>query len=158
MAAAIDGLDKESWKLPLPPLTPESLEPGRSEQPLLDRLEAANALVHCHQGVIRSSGGGSAADQAFRCVVQALIDGVGDLKIEKGHLDPQAARSLRWTRDRICVPRDMSFPAARQLRAHLNWLADAIDPETSWQGIPLPIHDRRDSDPATFYGEGAARN
>jgi len=29
--------------------------------------------------------------------------------------------SLEYLRDRIGVPRDIRYPAARQLRAHLNW-------------------------------------
>jgi glutathione S-transferase len=39
--------------------------------------------------------------------------------------DP-AARSLAYLRDRVGVPRDMHFPAARQLRAHLNWFIDGL--------------------------------
>ncbi len=35
--------------------------------------------------------------------------------------------SLDYLRDRIGVPRDMSYPAARQLRAHLNWLKDELN-------------------------------
>eukprot|EP00928_Gymnodinium_smaydae_P019906 TRINITY_DN17671_c0_g1_i1.p1 TRINITY_DN17671_c0_g1~~TRINITY_DN17671_c0_g1_i1.p1 ORF type:complete len:453 (-),score=104.19 TRINITY_DN17671_c0_g1_i1:252-1610(-) len=152
-AAEIDGMGG-SWNLPLPPLDEKSLEPG-VENPKLDCLEAANALIHCHAGVLRSSRGREAADAAFRYVVRALVDGVEQLqkspeRLEAGAVDPSAAASLRWTRDRICVPRDMSFPAARQLRAHLNWAADIIDPQPKWQGVPLPTSDRRDSDPVSF--------
>jgi glutathione S-transferase len=34
--------------------------------------------------------------------------------------------SAEYLRDRVGVPRDMRFPAARQLRAHLNWLIDSL--------------------------------
>ena len=31
-----------------------------------------------------------------------------------------------YLRDRVGVPRDLPLPAARQLRAHLNWLIDSL--------------------------------
>lgn len=36
--------------------------------------------------------------------------------------------SLEYMRDRVGVPRDMPLPAARQLRAHLNWFIDTVAP------------------------------
>lgn len=34
--------------------------------------------------------------------------------------------SAEYLRDRVGVPRDLKLPAARQLRAHLNWLIDSL--------------------------------
>ncbi len=39
---------------------------------------------------------------------------------------PAVVASLEYLRDRVGVPRDMRFPAARQLRAHLNWFIDTV--------------------------------
>lgn len=67
-------------------------------------------------------------------VVFALLNGVEstpdlsiiaqpgtDISVKKA-----ISSSAEYLRDRIGVPRDMSYPAARQLRAHLNWLIDQL--------------------------------
>jgi hypothetical protein len=48
---------------------------------------------------------------------------------ESGTFDGAAVvASAEYLRDRVGVPRDMKLPAARQLRAHLNWLVDSLQP------------------------------
>jgi len=86
-----------------------------------------------------------AVDAAYRYLVLALLRGHeavepllrADLRAadaayqRKGGKDPRAARArvvacLEYLRERVSVPRDMTLPEARQLRAHLNWLADEL--------------------------------
>jgi len=73
-------------------------------------------------------------DEALRSIVQHLLT-AGGASIEKGGVGPLAFKAPRggyvedclvYLRDRIGVPRDMPFPAARQLRAHLNSYIDAF--------------------------------
>lgn len=63
-------------------------------------------------------------DGALRHVVHAMLRGTEEASppLAEAKLAPAAAASaLGYLRDRISVPRDMGYPAARQLRAHLNW-------------------------------------
>ena len=65
-------------------------------------------------------------DASLRHVVHALLSGT-DAAAEKlsDDLDAGAVTAtLGYLRDRISVPRDMGYPAAIQLRAHLNWLIE----------------------------------
>ena len=62
-------------------------------------------------------------DIALRHTVHALLAGheAAAGSFTAGLDAPTAVKSLGYLRDRISVPRDMCYPAARTLRAHLNW-------------------------------------
>lgn len=77
-------------------------------------------------------------DAALRYVVLALLEGVDKVQSsehalslvdgEEGRrVDPVLSSAL-YLQQRVGVPRDMSFPAARQLRAHLHWLMSQLHP------------------------------
>jgi len=63
------------------------------------------------------------------------------------HLKPGADQNLRYIRDRVNVPRDMSLWAARRLRGALEETAKACGDA---QGTPIPTRHRRDQDPRAF--------
>ncbi|MGB0560578.1 MAG: glutathione S-transferase family protein [Spirulinaceae cyanobacterium] len=63
---------------------------------------------------------------------------------------PQGSdRGLRYLRDRINVPRDMSIYAAKRLRIALEETAAMVGDA---QGPPIPVRHRRDQDPQNFVG------
>ena len=76
---------------------------------------------------------------ALACTAAALLEGadtvprnVGDGEwlgadgAERKEAADAVVASLQYLRDRVGVPRDMQLPAARQFRAHLNAVIDAI--------------------------------
>jgi glutathione S-transferase len=80
-------------------------------------------------------------DHALRCALTAMTKG------EESQPLPGADTALRYLRDRISVPRDMSIYAAKRLRAALESTAALAG---NGQGAPIPINHRRDQDPANF--------
>ena len=73
-----------------------------------------------------------AVDEALRIVVDAMMRTEDDVPssdaVTRGDVfaAAPAVKSLAYLRDRVGVPRDMSYPAARQFRAYLNWAIDAL--------------------------------
>ncbi|KOO32848.1 glutathione s-transferase [Chrysochromulina tobinii] len=66
-------------------------------------------------------------DSSLRHVVDALLAGpeAAAQRLIQARLEPRAtAAALGYLRDRISVPRDMSYPAAMQARAHMNWVIE----------------------------------
>lgn len=78
-------------------------------------------------------------DQCIRVVCGAMLD--GNVQSQDSEMESIAraiaheggkeyaggvVSSLAYMRDRVGVPRDMKLPAARQLRAHLNWSIEKI--------------------------------
>eukprot|EP00246_Nothoceros_aenigmaticus_P003115 TRINITY_DN1405_c0_g1_i1.p1 TRINITY_DN1405_c0_g1~~TRINITY_DN1405_c0_g1_i1.p1 ORF type:complete len:467 (+),score=61.92 TRINITY_DN1405_c0_g1_i1:75-1475(+) len=61
-------------------------------------------------------------DRAFQHVAYALAFGVENAGDMPNGIPPEVAVAAAYLRDRVGVPRDLSYPAARQLRAHLHWL------------------------------------
>jgi glutathione S-transferase len=74
-----------------------------------------------------------AVDIALRIVVHGMLHSspVGEnfapqVKSGNAYSVDATTKSLAYLRDRVGVPRDMSYPAARQFRAHLNWAIDSV--------------------------------
>ena len=80
-------------------------------------------------------------DEALRCALTYMMKG----EVCMPPLGSDSA--LRYLRDRINVPRDMSIYAAKRLRESVEKTAALVGDS---QGIPIPINHRRDQDPANF--------
>ena len=78
---------------------------------------------------------------ALRCALTQMMTG------EACPPPKDADMALRYLRDRINVPRDMSIYAAKRLRSALEFTAALAGDH---QGEPIPIRHRRDQDPANF--------
>ncbi len=79
--------------------------------------------------------------EALRCALTNLITG------EDCPPPKHSAAALRYLRDRISIPRDMSIYAGKRLRQALEDTASLAGSE---QGMAIPVRHRRDQDPANF--------
>ena len=114
---------------------------GYSE-PETSRAEAlARVLKHRHNLIAVNPLAGESFETALRCALTYLMTE------EECTPPPQSAAALRYLRDRISVPRDMSIYAAKRLREALEFTASLVGEE---QGTPIPVQHRRDQNPANF--------
>lgn len=80
-------------------------------------------------------------DQALRCALTLMMTG------DVCEPPKESDRALRYLRDRINVPRDMSIYAAKHLRTALENTAKLAGDR---QGEEIPLRHRRDQDPVNF--------
>lgn len=111
-------------------------------EPETSRAEALYRVIKHRANIIRVNPANDALiDVALRCALTSLIT-------DQPCVPPLGSdKALRYLRDRINVPRDMSIYAARRLRESLERTAALAGDE---QGLPIPVKHRRDQNPADF--------
>ena len=111
-------------------------------EPETARAEALYRTIKHHQNIIRANpADDTLVDTALRCALTSMI---ADITCSP---PPGSDAALRYIRDRINVPRDMSIYAAKRLRTALEATATLVGDA---QGTPIPFNHRRDQNPADF--------
>lgn len=158
--ACRDRVDHGPWDAALP-------DTGLPEHPTAAVEAVARTLRHKDNLLRANPDVGGSADEALRAALTVLLlDGQQQQQQQEGegggggdaeravtaqelgaHLKSGADQNLRYIRDRVNVPRDMSLWAARRLRGALEETAKACGDA---QGTPIPTRHRRDQDPRAF--------
>ena len=111
-------------------------------EPENSRAEALQRVIKHRANIIRvNPADDKLFDEALRCALTYMMTG------EICTPPPGSDSALRYLRDRINVPRDMSIYAAKRLRESLEKTA-ALSGDR--QGLPIPLNHRRDQNPANF--------
>ncbi len=126
-------VDSGSW-LGLPDVTYPEAETSRAEA-------LARIIKHRANIIKVNPADAQLFDEALRCALTNMMTGE-TCQPPKGSDSP-----LRYLRDRISVPRDMSIYAAKRLRQSLEDTAALVGDN---QGKSIPFKHRRDQDPMNF--------
>lgn len=110
-------------------------------EPKTSRSEALYRVLKHRDSILGVNPMGQQFDEPLRCALTYLITDRPCMP------PPKSDRALRYLRDRINVPRDMSIYAAKRLREALEETAALVGDR---QGKPIPTAHRRDQDPAKF--------
>ena len=107
--------------------------------------EALQRMIKHHANIIKvNPADDQLFDEALRCALTHLITN------EVCPPPTDSDMGLRYLRDRISVPRDMSIYAAKRLKTSLETTAALVGDR---QGPAIPVRHRRDQDPANFAKE-----
>jgi glutathione S-transferase len=111
-------------------------------EPETSRAEALQRVIKHRANIIRVNPADDAlCDEALRCALTHLMTG------NVCPPPPESDVALRYLRDRISIPRDMSIYAGKRLRESLEATAALAGDR---QGPPIPLKHRRDQDPVAF--------
>jgi glutathione S-transferase len=106
------------------------------------KREALSRVIKHRRNIVKVNPANDAFfDQALRCALTHMMTG------EICEPPKDSDKALRYLRDRINVPRDMSIYAAKHLRTALENTAKLAGDH---QGETIPVRHRRDQDPANF--------
>ena len=111
-------------------------------EPETSRTEALQRVIKHKDSIIKANPADAKLfDKALRCALTTMMT-------EETCAPPSGSDvALRYLRDRINVPRDMSIYAAKRLRTALESTA-ALDSDR--QSEPIPVRHRYDQNPASF--------
>ena len=111
-------------------------------EPETARAEALHRVIKHRRNIIRvNPADDNLFDEALRCALTLMM--TGEVCTPPAGSDA----ALRYLRDRVNVPRDMSIYAAKRLREALEETAALVGDA---QGTPIGLKHRRDQDPANF--------
>jgi len=111
-------------------------------EPETSRDEALYRVIKHRTNIIRvNPANDTLIDEALRCALTNLMTR------QACPPPPGSDVALRYLRDRINVPRDMSIYAAKRLRESLETTAALAGDQ---QSLPIPVQHRRDQNPANF--------
>ncbi|MEL7038278.1 MAG: glutathione S-transferase family protein [Cyanobacteria bacterium J06592_8] len=111
-------------------------------EPETSRTEALQRVIKHRTNIIKvNPADDQLFDEALRCALTQMMTG------ETSTPPSGSDVALRYLRDRINVPRDMSIYAAKRLREALEETAALVGDR---QGSPIPVQHRRDQDPVNF--------
>lgn len=111
-------------------------------EPETSRIEALDRVIKHQRNIIKvNPAEDNLFDEALRCALTLMITG----EVCKPPVGSDGA--LRYLRDRVNVPRDMSIYAAKRFREALEETAALVG---EGQGTPILLKNRRDQDPANF--------